>query len=1197
VLGFDEASTPTKTEISRAYWKLAKEWHPDKNMGSAESHAKMQEINEARDTLVKHLEIAQQDEDQEDSEEEEEDFMDFEELWREMQKVRKERDAAMKKEAQAFKKAQRAAERKKLRQNLPTFQATHAATLECRTCGLELTLDDFSAKQIKSSMRRCKVCLGGEKEAERAARRHSSSSSSRGGGGGGGDLGAGSEFEASDAPLAVAIRVGLPMIVTSILGNDAAAIYADLGKGSTALHFAARFGDEVTAQKLINIAGDQWATLVLAVNEDGLTPLGCCPEFSLLFADWEPQAKVFRGTVADKEEDARYRCGVCYALSVVYCISWYYGGMGEGMWLSTLALVLGIGWSYLAAHLGQESRLPYVLGRSRDWATFSVPGPVLVLQLAVYWGWLDFGWYHMVFWFLVVAKVSLFSRGAVFRAEEQAAQQCDLWLECVLNVALMSVAVCVLPYGSTFVSSPSASVSSTFTGVTTFFSPPPPVPNWIGVTPIPSSASFSAGLTWNKVPPKGPAAKVAEQKAPLTMAAHKWSFTLTGRDPNSGYTNALLDPHTAPEEGRRAREMRVKTEKPPETKQAQGSSGSWYVYDWFSWVFFWAYDLVFLVLFAMSWMVNWRDGNYYRWWSQLPGGQHWLLQLFPACPEISWDTMVHDPTRTRHHTVTANAAFVCFYLFDWAVFGGFMLNIQLSLFYAYWECFLYSSISDQNLLSLGISVIIKLINLRFEAMPYIGSYVDLSQSAIANFIAFCLGFVSRKNMVHRFRENFNLHTFLHSIIKECKKTCFLPAVIHLCEDSAMEYIKWSSLRASKESLRRFQHNQNLQQAEQAAASREKAARQAAERAAGRQERQEASRQLEDERVQQEIRASQADVLSEVHNALREETERAFAADDMAGLSSAIDRFKRKHSLKAGDKGIKAAKRLLNQLREQEEKRQKAKRDLEMAKRTEASREKAAKEKERSRQAAFAKGEADRREAAEVRQREEAIEEARRAREKKKERERQERREERKREEAAAAAEKAREATRRADATRAEARRADHEQEAERARRANAAAELAGRLLVPPMAASRGGSLNPDAASFRGSLPPAAGWDCPSSSPPRGANKSPSPPPSTSKPMPTAAAAVARTSSAAVAAEEEKHAAGLDFDSIWEAQQVIAEADDDFSCVVCMEREETMIIVPCGHQCLCDECAPLFPRGASCPYCRGKVEAVIRVHKR
>lgn len=52
VLGIPQ--TATDDEIKAAYRKLAKKYHPDLNGGSAEAEAKMKEVNEAYNTLIKH---------------------------------------------------------------------------------------------------------------------------------------------------------------------------------------------------------------------------------------------------------------------------------------------------------------------------------------------------------------------------------------------------------------------------------------------------------------------------------------------------------------------------------------------------------------------------------------------------------------------------------------------------------------------------------------------------------------------------------------------------------------------------------------------------------------------------------------------------------------------------------------------------------------------------------------------------------------------------------------------------------------------------------------------------------------------------------------------------------------------------------------------------------------------------------------
>ena len=50
VLGLNRKDNPTKDDIKKAYRKLAKEWHPDRNK-SEEATSKFQEIQKAYDTL------------------------------------------------------------------------------------------------------------------------------------------------------------------------------------------------------------------------------------------------------------------------------------------------------------------------------------------------------------------------------------------------------------------------------------------------------------------------------------------------------------------------------------------------------------------------------------------------------------------------------------------------------------------------------------------------------------------------------------------------------------------------------------------------------------------------------------------------------------------------------------------------------------------------------------------------------------------------------------------------------------------------------------------------------------------------------------------------------------------------------------------------------------------------------------------
>ena len=50
------------------------------------------------------------------------------------------------------------------------------------------------------------------------------------------------------------------------------------------------------------------------------------------------------------------------------------------------------------------------------------------------------------------------------------------------------------------------------------------------------------------------------------------------------------------------------------------------------------------------------------------------------------------------------------------------------------------------------------------------------------------------------------------------------------------------------------------------------------------------------------------------------------------------------------------------------------------------------------------------------------------------------------------------------------------------------------------------------------------------------------------------------------------------------------------CVVCMDGENTHTFVPCGHKCVCGECAKTIMRtAAECPTCRGEAREAIPVY--
>ena len=51
-----------------------------------------------------------------------------------------------------------------------------------------------------------------------------------------------------------------------------------------------------------------------------------------------------------------------------------------------------------------------------------------------------------------------------------------------------------------------------------------------------------------------------------------------------------------------------------------------------------------------------------------------------------------------------------------------------------------------------------------------------------------------------------------------------------------------------------------------------------------------------------------------------------------------------------------------------------------------------------------------------------------------------------------------------------------------------------------------------------------------------------------------------------------------------------------SCIVCMDAPATHAIMPCGHLCLCNDCAKkLLDAGDDCPICRAKIESTQQIY--
>ena len=55
---------------------------------------------------------------------------------------------------------------------------------------------------------------------------------------------------------------------------------------------------------------------------------------------------------------------------------------------------------------------------------------------------------------------------------------------------------------------------------------------------------------------------------------------------------------------------------------------------------------------------------------------------------------------------------------------------------------------------------------------------------------------------------------------------------------------------------------------------------------------------------------------------------------------------------------------------------------------------------------------------------------------------------------------------------------------------------------------------------------------------------------------------------------------------------IYEDEDDPICIICMDNPKNVVIVPCGHYNLCQQCLELS--GRNCPTCRGPINAFATI---
>ena len=55
-------------------------------------------------------------------------------------------------------------------------------------------------------------------------------------------------------------------------------------------------------------------------------------------------------------------------------------------------------------------------------------------------------------------------------------------------------------------------------------------------------------------------------------------------------------------------------------------------------------------------------------------------------------------------------------------------------------------------------------------------------------------------------------------------------------------------------------------------------------------------------------------------------------------------------------------------------------------------------------------------------------------------------------------------------------------------------------------------------------------------------------------------------------------------------------EDEHNCCVCFDVKRSVLIQPCGHLCLCQDCSHTVTVTNECPLCRGPIASLVTVYQ-
>ena len=56
------------------------------------------------------------------------------------------------------------------------------------------------------------------------------------------------------------------------------------------------------------------------------------------------------------------------------------------------------------------------------------------------------------------------------------------------------------------------------------------------------------------------------------------------------------------------------------------------------------------------------------------------------------------------------------------------------------------------------------------------------------------------------------------------------------------------------------------------------------------------------------------------------------------------------------------------------------------------------------------------------------------------------------------------------------------------------------------------------------------------------------------------------------------------------EEQLRRLQEERTCKVCMDKEVSIVFIPCGHLVVCKDCAPSLRK---CPICRGTIKGTVR----